>query len=236
MWDKQTAAEVASHPDDPPPVQPRPFRGDGGAADLARALQARDWARARPHLADPPDAERYAFRLMCVGSAEGVEQWIDDVVRSAPDDPLPLLVKGVRYVNWAWDARGSGTSDQVDPSAWPVWFERLGVAEAALHAVVEAQPDNAEAWHWLIVLGRARQVPKPELWRRYHALVAADPTNFYGHTQMLEGLMRKWSGSDAEMFDFARTVAAANRPPTCRCWWRWRTCRRAMTPTAESPT
>jgi hypothetical protein len=76
--------------------------------------------------------------------------------------------------------------------------------------VVAREPGNAEAWHWLIVLGRARQVSKEERWRRYAGLVAADPTNYYGHVQMLEGLMAKWSGSAAEMFDFARHTAQAH--------------------------
>lgn len=209
MWYEKTAPP-ATKSEDPPPVQPRPFRGDDGAADLVRALKARDWLGARPYLADPPNAEGGAFRLVCAGGVEGLEQWIDEAVRSTPGDPLPLLVKGIRYVNWAWSARGSAFADQVDSSVWPIWFERLSVAEDALQSVVQAQPGTAEAWHWLIVLGRARQVSKEELWRRYHGLVAADPTNYYGHVQMLEGLMRKWSGSDAEMFDFARTVAAAN--------------------------
>lgn len=186
MWYDKTAPPAAKS-EDPPPVQPRPFRGDDGAAELVRALKARDWLGARPHLADPPNAERFAFRLVRAGAVAGLEQWIDDVVRSAPGDPLPLLVKGIRYVNWAWDARGSAFADQVDSSVWPIWFERLSVAEDALQSVVQAQPGNAEAWHWLIVLGRARQVSKQELWNRYHGLVAADPTNYYGHTQNARG-------------------------------------------------
>jgi hypothetical protein len=184
--------------------------GDPSCDDMFDALQARDWGTARHYLVNAPNAEIFADRLLAAADVEGLETWIDDVIRDEPDATLPLLVKGARYTHWAWEARGGGWAKDVPDHVWPVWFDRLRQAEDALDEVVDREPGNAEAWHWLIVLARARQLPKEELWRRYRALVAADPTNYYGHTQMLEGLKKKWSGSHEAMLEFARTTAQAH--------------------------
>ena len=93
--------------------------------------------------------------------------------------------------------------------AWKIWFRRLKVAEDCFDEVLERDPGNVEAWHWLIALARARQVSKEERWRRFNGLLAADPLHYYGNDQMLEGLKAKWSGSVEEMFAFARERAAA---------------------------
>jgi hypothetical protein len=184
--------------------------GDPACDDMVLALQARDWTTARGYLIRAPNSEIFADRLVGAADVGGVEAWIDNAIRDEPGSTLPLLVKGARYTYWAWEARGGGRADTVPENVWPIWFDRLRRAEEALAEVVDREPGNAEAWHWLIVLARARQVSAEERWRRYHGLVAADPTNYYGHTQMLDGLMRKWSGSDEAMFDFARKTAAAH--------------------------
>jgi hypothetical protein len=212
MWRKTTA------PDPVPAEQPQATTGitimrspgDAACDDMVEALQARDWATARHYLANAPSAEIFADRVVGAAGVSGLQAWIDDVIRDEPDSTLPLLLKGARYTYWAWEARGSGLANTVSDDVWPVWFDRLRRAEDALDEVVEREPRNAEAWHWLIVLARARQVPMEERWRRYHALVAADPTNYYGHTQMLDALMKKWSGSHEAMLEFARTTAQAN--------------------------
>lgn len=140
----------------------------------------------------------------------GVQEWIEGPIRDEPGTLWPLLLRGAHAVRWAWEARGGGTADTVSPDAWKVWFKRLVLAENCLDEAVELDPGCADAWHHLIILGRARQLPVAELWRRFDGLLAADPHHLFGHESMLNGLMAKWSGSDEEMFDFARTRAAAN--------------------------
>ncbi|GAA2697435.1 hypothetical protein [Actinoplanes palleronii] len=175
---------------------------------LNLGLKARDWPAVRDILtaADPVHLMSY---MLHVASAAGVEEWIPDVVRAEPDSTLPLLVRGARAVYWAWDARGGGTADTVSPEQWKIWFSRLKLAENCLDEVTDRDPGCAEAWHYLVILGRARQLPEQERWRRFDKLIAIDPTHLFGHQQMLENLKPKWSGSTEAMFDFARTRAAA---------------------------
>ncbi|WIM94982.1 hypothetical protein ACTOB_007043 [Actinoplanes oblitus] len=179
-----------------------------GPDRLELALGNRDWPAVRDILT-ASDPERLMFRLRWLSHHQGLEEWIPDVVRAEPDATLPRLVYGARAISWAWEARGNGGSETVGQDQWKIWFDRLKLAENCLDKVVDRAPDCAEAWHYLVILGRARQLPLAEQWRRFDRLIAIDPTHFYGHEQMLENLMPKWSGSTEAMFDFARTRAAA---------------------------
>ncbi|GLW32533.1 hypothetical protein [Actinoplanes regularis] len=181
---------------------------DPGARQLLRALRERDWPTARDILT-AADPEHFMFYMWCVSGADGLQEWIPDVIRAEPDSTLPLLARGAHAISWAWEARGSGTSSTVGEDQWKVWFQRLKLAENCLDEVIDRDPKCAEAWHYLIVLGRARQLPMEERWRRFNRLIEIDPTHLLGHQQMLENVMAKWSGSTEAMFDFARTRAAA---------------------------
>ena len=198
---------ATKHPNPIPTIEIDRFLGDDAARRLHDRLVARDWASARDILSQPMSTEQFGLMLITAADVEGVEAWIDDAVTTEPQSTLPLLVKGARHVYWAWEARGTGRSDSVAKDAWNVWFNRLKVAEDCLDEVVERDPHNVEAWHWLIVLGRARQVSTEERWRRFNGLIAVDPHHYYGNSQMLEGVKEKWSGSHDEMFRFARERA-----------------------------
>jgi hypothetical protein len=187
-----------------------PLLGDPVARRLEDAVNGRDWPIARAILATPLSSDDRQRLVSVAANVPGLETWIDGVVAAEREWTMPLLLKGVRYIIWAWEARGSGGAGTVAQETWKVWFNRLRQAEDCLDEVVEREPGNAEAWSWLITLGRARQVDKADRWRRFNGLLAAEPTHFTGNSQMLDGLMKKWSGSHEEMFDFARQRAAAH--------------------------
>ncbi|MEU7904980.1 hypothetical protein [Actinoplanes sp. NPDC049118] len=184
------------------------FLHDEGAENLHAALEKRDWETAREILS-AADREHFMYYVEVASDVKGLEEWITEPIRAEPGSTLPLLLRGARAVSWAWEARGSGTADTVGQDAWKVWFQRLKLAENCLDEVVDRDPGNAEAWHYLITLARARQLPIDEHWRRFNKLIEIDPSHLFGHEQMLNNLMPKWSGSNEAMFDFARTRAAA---------------------------
>lgn len=185
------------------------FMRDPRAARVHEALTNRDWHTAREILHTAPTLEHFAFYVMKAADVGGLTDWIDGPIREEPGSTLPLLIKGVRGVKWAWEARGTGGSNTVSEAEWKTWFRRLKDAEDCLDEVVDREPHNIEAWHWLITLARARQLDSAERWRRYHALAVIDPLHYYGNSQMLEALKAKWSGSADAMFGFARERAVA---------------------------
>ncbi|WP_155369080.1 hypothetical protein [Catellatospora vulcania] len=203
---KQGRSPAASEPT----ITIDPFFHDDGAARLSQALLARDWPTARDLLIGAEDSDTLSLYVEIAADTPGVQEWIEGPIRDEPRTVWPLLVRGAHAVHWAWEARGGGTADTVSRDAWKVWFKRLVIAEDCLDEVVSIDPGCVEAWHYLITLSRARQLPSEERWRRFEGLVAADRHHLFGHEQMLHGLMAKWSGSDEKMFDFARTRAAAN--------------------------
>ncbi len=186
-----------------------PFLGDATARRLREALTARNWGVARDILTAPMSNDDRAFYFEISAGTDGVQDWIEGPIRDEPHSTLPLLVRGTHAVFWAWDARGGGQADTVGEDQWKVWFRRLKLAEDCLDEVTERDPKCVEAWWFLTILSRARQLPKDELWRRFNRLLELDPYHHYGHDQMLQGLCKKWSGSHEEMFAFARSRAAA---------------------------
>ncbi|GAA1739192.1 hypothetical protein [Luedemannella helvata] len=185
-----------------------PLFGDPTARQLQQALAARDWPTVRSILAAPMTSNDRTWFMSVACDDPHLQEWIDQAVAAERGSTLPLLLKGGRYVRWAWEARGSGLAGSVGKDVWPIWFDRLRRAEDCLDEVVEREPGNAEAWQWLITLGRARQVDAEDRWRRFNGLLAAEPAHFGGNRQMLQGLMRKWSGSHEQMFEFARKRTA----------------------------
>jgi hypothetical protein len=186
-----------------------PFLGDPTARRLHEALTGRDWAAAREILRAPMGNDDRAFLMEIAASVPDLQDWIEGPVRDEPGSVLPLVVQGGRAVFWAWEARGGGQAETVGEQQWKVWFRRLKLAEDCLDEAVERDPKCLEAWYFLIILARARQLSKQERWDRYNRLAELDPMHHYGNDQMLQNLCAKWSGSAEEMFGFARERAAA---------------------------
>jgi hypothetical protein len=188
--------------------------GDPQASRLLDALTTNplDWSTAREIFATAASQEHLSLYLELAAPQQRLGALLrDGPLQEDPDDVLALLLSGVRAISWAWEIRGTGKAETVAGETWRIWFDRLREAEDFLHRVVELDPRNVEAWHYLILSGRARQLPKEELWRRYRRLVALDPTHHGGHRQMLEALKAQWGGSEKAMFNFAR--ASADRAP-----------------------
>lgn len=186
-----------------------PAIGDPLGVRLLAAARQGDWrtiADAMPGVSHPDD---HAFYTRLVAYNPGVERWVDDWVAAEPRAALPLLVKGCRAIDWAWEARGSGRAKGVSRDAFAVFFQRLELAEACLTEVTERDPDSATPWAFKVLLGRARQLGIDETRRRFDEACRRHPGHVDAHTHMLQQLCRKWSGSHALMHDFAeRTVAA----------------------------
>ncbi|BCJ72668.1 hypothetical protein CS0771_22120 [Catellatospora sp. IY07-71] len=200
---------VAVAEDDQPEIVFDPFLGDAEARRLSRLLGERDWPAARA-IIDNADPAAYGFYVGIASSKQGLPEWIDDAIRTDPDPVLPLLVKGLMAISWAWEARGSGYANTVSEEAWKVTRQRLTLAENCLDEVVDRDPKNVEALAGLLTLANARSKGLDELTRRYEAVIAVDPVHTDAHWAMLQALCRKWHGSSELMFAFAREKAAAH--------------------------
>jgi hypothetical protein len=200
----QPTNTIPAHPE----ITVDPFLGDPAAAALRSALAGRDWGTARAILTASPEPDHLSLLIRVAADTPGIQDWIEEPIRDDSQSVFPLLVRGAHAVYWAWEARGTGMGSTVGEDQWRAWFARLKLAENCLDEVLERDPANAEAWHYLVILGRARQLPFEERWYRFNNLIAIRPAHYMGHTQMLNNLMAKWSGSAEQMFEFARDRAA----------------------------
>lgn len=185
-----------------------PFRHDPVAHRVREAMTARDWDTVRRVFGEPLADHRRSFYLDIAAESPGVRDWIDDVIRAHPDETLPLLVRGVNFIDWAWELRGSGYSNTVAEDKWATIRKRLKLAEDSFDEAVALDPKCVDALEWLIVLANSRSLGQAEKWRRFEALIAVAPAHPAGHSAMLQAVAPKWGGSIEEMFRYARERAA----------------------------
>jgi hypothetical protein len=182
--------------------------GDPVAELVEDAMRARDWTTVKEVFSRPLTSRERSGYLRYVADIEGLETWIDDIVRAEPESTLPLLVKGKRAIFWAWEIRGGGSASSVPAEAWPIFRKRLKLAENCFDDVLARDPRDIDALANLVTLAGARSLGIEEVRERFANASAVDPFHLDAHTTMLQQVCRKWSGSSAEMFEFARSRAA----------------------------
>jgi hypothetical protein len=118
-------------------------------------------------------------------------------------------MRGLSRIGWAWEARGSGRASEVAEEAWPVFAERLELAEADLQEAAGRAAKDALPWAYLLLTGRGLEVGVDELRRRWDEARRRAPEAWHPSWSMLEALTEKWSGSHDLMFQFAREVSGS---------------------------
>jgi hypothetical protein len=181
---------------------------DPAARRLRAALEQRDWPSARDFLTTVTDPDDRAFYVEICADVSGLQDWIEEWIAAERDSTLPLLVRGAHAVHWAWEARGAARAESTSTEQFQGFRKRLKLAEDCLDEVVERDPGDTTAWTFLIRSARGRQVDRTELERRWDGVVGGHPHHWEAHTQKLQYLCAKWSGSDEEMFTFAQEAAA----------------------------
>lgn len=127
-----------------------------------------------------------------------LERWM----AAKPDSITARVALGWSYVNYAWDARGTGAVDSVTDSGWRLFNERLDLAESAL---AEARQLKTKCPEWYLAM---QHVAFDKNWglARESALlqeaVAFEPGYYYFYRMQAYYLEPKWYGEegDAERF------------------------------------
>jgi hypothetical protein len=99
--------------------------------------------------------------------AESAGSWIEECLAAEPSRAEPWLLRGLTRIGWAWQARGSGLASDVAEDAWPVFFERLRLAEGDLQEAIARDASDALPWAYLSITGRGLDVGVDELRRRW---------------------------------------------------------------------
>lgn len=121
--------------------------------------------------------------------------------------PLVNLALGVRFIGAAWEARGMGTSDQVNEERARLFFKRLQIAEQFLQQAGELDAEGPLPWAYRIAVARGLQYEKSVGLEYFQEARTRDPENRVAFKAMLTNLCWKWGGSHQTMFAFARKMS-----------------------------
>lgn len=86
---------------------------------------------------------------------------------------------------------------------------RLSAAEELLYEVISERPAMTDPWVGLLISGRGLQVDLDELRERFENAHSRDPFRADACRQYLQGLTKKWGGSNVASFDLARWLEEA---------------------------
>jgi hypothetical protein len=195
-------AQAAAVQSTGPPVDP--LAGDAVAHRFRAELAEGRWQEFHDFLAADRDWTSRDFYVSKLSDVTGRPGWLEEWIQARPGSSLPWLFRGDHGLNWAWQARGMGRANTVAQDAWQVFYARLVDADrdlARAAAMDDADPTpHARSIRAAIGLN----LGQPEKQKRFSEAVRRDRWHRNAHTIMVQGTAAKWSGSNQEMFDFAR--------------------------------
>ncbi len=182
---------------DPQARQLRMDRAAGNAFSTLEAVRATHGA--------------WDHRWFLVSRIDGTEPRaaFDALVAHHPSDPCAYLLRGVHALAWGWLARGTGWASSVTEEGWRLLRERLRLADADLRYAASLDPADPTPWSFLIRVGLGLSWDKAAVRAVFEETRRRDPEHYPAHRQMLWAVSPKWGGTDADMFDFARSIAQA---------------------------
>ncbi|HWC60439.1 MAG TPA: hypothetical protein VHC44_12155 [Verrucomicrobiae bacterium] len=187
----------ADLPDDAPPNQVEDFRDFKKVATDKKSSDEKVFRAASIYLAK-----------WCWEEDNGFEP----VTRVLGTNRPPYLMKwirGSRFVDLAWNARGGYYASEVVPSQWPIFEEYLRKAATELEAAWEVNPKQpliAEEM-MTVELGQGKGRDQLELW--FQRAMQLDTNNVNACCQKLLYLEPKWYGSPKDEIAFGRECVAS---------------------------
>ena len=136
---------------------------------------------------------------------------IEPPLFAAHDKSTALLVKGVAYLDLAWQSRGGGYANAVTDDGWKNFKKRLGIAETALNEAWKLNPNDPQIATTMITLelGQGKGRDRMEMW--FGRAMALDPDNERSCPCEAKRyyLEPKWYGSAEDMLAFGRECVAS---------------------------
>lgn len=135
---------------------------------------------------------------------ERFDQLVARMEKWYPDNPASLVLTGSFYIDYAWDARGTGFANTVTAQGAQLMRERLLQAEKALTKAWQMDSSDPKPASLMIVvaMGLSRERDFMEKW--FGRAIAADPDFDEPYLGKLAYLEPKWLGSAKELLQFGR--------------------------------
>jgi hypothetical protein len=188
--------------------------GDQASREWARRVSSGDGRSFREYLASETDSERRDFMIETVLAAMDKAStwrasWTDEWVQDEPGSALARMVKARHLVHQAWHARSSEQIKDVSFARFDRFQALLEQSWRVSGEALELDPEEASIYALMIDCGKGLQVGLDTITDLYEDAQSRRPWQQMAHHSMLQALAKKWSGSDEQMFDFARSRSAA---------------------------
>jgi hypothetical protein len=121
-----------------------------------------------------------------------------------PRSAAPYFVKGQFYLNYAWKARGSGSSDRVTPEGWKLFGERLAIAKPAFEKAWQLDASDPQPPTQMIRVATDAQMGREEMELWFQRAMQAKSNNWDACNNKLRYLYPQWYSSNGEMLQFGR--------------------------------
>jgi hypothetical protein len=204
---KQTAtSQQATAPKKGPPTDP--LVGDAAAHHFRAELAAGRWQEFHDFLEATRDWDSRDFYVSKLSYQSERPAWLEEWAAARPGSSLPWLFRGHQGVHWAWQARGSGRAHTVAEDAWPLFYARLVEADRDLGRAAALDDEDPTPHARGIQVALGLQLGPAEKQKRFGEAVRRFRWHRSAHVVMVQATAAKWSGSEKEMFDFARWASA----------------------------
>jgi tetratricopeptide (TPR) repeat protein len=161
-----------------------------------------------------------AYQVLCDNSDnERFHQIKIDILKEwlmqYPSSHFANAFLGKVYINYAWNARGTGFASTVIEEGFKLFKERLLTAKEYLEKAYSLNHSDPFVPAYLITVAMGLSLDREEMEKQFKRAISADPTEQLAYYTKLTYLMPKWHGSEEEMFSFARD-AVRKAPPGSR--------------------
>ncbi len=147
------------------------------------------------------DSDRRTLRLDALArAANGQSERLADLLRDADEDPDLWVWHGCVIADEAWSAFDGHLSDE----EFQRFFALLQEAHDSLLRAARLAPGDAAPWAVLQRVAALTQARREDVDRLWQEAVARSPRLFAAHWDRLGIVGDRWSGSEEEMFAFAR--------------------------------
>lgn len=134
---------------------------------------------------------------------ERLQQWVS----ARPKSVTARVAMAQAYVDYAWDARGSGYSDTVSGSGWKLFEERTAKAKELLDQAATL-PTRCPEWYVAMLrVARGQAWSAADMRALFQKAYELEPEYYYSGRILEVSLLPKWVGEPGEAEEFVQQVA-----------------------------
>jgi hypothetical protein len=142
-------------------------------------------------------------------------------IAAYPNSTAPHLSLAYLYINYSWNARGSGFADSITDAQWKLFHERNAEAKAIL-LEASSLKDKDPIWYELMqIVAHDEGWAQPEAREVFDQAVAFEPGYYHYYAEYDRYLQLQWYGKPGDVQAFAEEIASKVPEPDGSMFYFW---------------